>query len=119
MKKIFVVLLVVLLSACANTKPNQYYWGNYENLIYKMYNKPGDADPGKQIQLLTEDLQKAQAKGKPVPPGFHAHLGLMYAMLGNAAQSQVAFEQEKTLFPEAEPLVSSLMDKQGKEAEGK
>ena len=106
--KAFALLAFVLLASCATQKPT-YYWGHYEPLIYDMYHKPGKAEPGVQIDKLTQDIQRAQDNGLKVPPGLHAHLGLMYAIQGNVAQSQAAFLKEKTLYPESAVMIDGML----------
>jgi hypothetical protein len=108
-QSILIILLVAVLGSGCATNTEIYYWGSYEKLIYTMYNKPGSADPGLQIITLTQDIQKAQEKGKRVPPGVHAHLGFMYAIQGNVEQSQAAFLQEKLLFPESAIFIDGMM----------
>ena len=97
-----------VLSACSTQQPI-YHWGHYEPLIYDMYHKPGKADPTTQILKLTEDIQWAKSRGKKVPPGVHAHLGMMYAAEGNYDLAQAAFLEEKTLFPESAVLIDGMM----------
>lgn len=104
-----VFLLVLAISACVPQREPLYYWGNYESLIYNTYVKPGDADPQKQIDLLTEDIQKSENNGKPVAPGIYAHLGFMYATQGNIKQAENAFLEEKKLYPESAVLIDGML----------
>ncbi|WP_086933291.1 DUF4810 domain-containing protein [Agarilytica rhodophyticola] len=104
----FLLLAAILLNGCTSTD-TLYHWGNYEGLLYKMYNEPGEATPEVQIERLIVDIQKAEAYGKKVPPGVFAHLGVMYAANGNLAKAQEAFIEEKTLFPEAAVLVDGMI----------
>ncbi len=95
------------LTGCAGK--SIYYWGRYEELLYEMHAKPGTADPETQIAKLTEDIGKAHAEGKPVPPGVHAHLGYMYYQQGNLASAEQEFETEKHLFPESTVLLDGFL----------
>lgn len=104
-------LLTSGLSGCATHSTSLYRWGEYENLIYSMYIEPGTADPRTQVNTLTADIQKAAAQGKAVPPGVHAHLGFMYALLGNTGLSQREFIEEKTLFPESAAFIDGMMNR--------
>ncbi len=94
------------LSACAKSI---YHWGHYEDLVYDMYVNPGSADPGTQVAKLTEDIDKAHAEGKPVPPGVHAHLGYMYYQQGNLGSAEQEFQTERTLFPESTAFIDGLL----------
>jgi len=86
-----------------------YHWGHYEPLLYEMYAHPGKAEPAEQIDELTEDIATAQSKGRPVPPGVHAHLGYMYLQQGNAGAAREQFEVEKQLFPESAAFMDRLL----------
>ena len=114
MKNATLLLLLAILSAgCAHTI---YYWGHYEDLIYVSYSKPGKLPPEAQIEKLEADYQKARSANKPVPPGFHAHLGNLYYQVGKVDQARQEFETEKAQFPESavfmDRLIASLNKKQ-------
>jgi hypothetical protein len=100
-------LALVLCSGCASK--TIYSWGHYEDLIYTMYSKPSDAAPERQIEVLEADLQKALSQNKPLPPGFHAHLGYMYYQAGKTEQARKAFETEKTQFPESAVFMDRML----------
>lgn len=98
---------MLFISGCASK--STYYWGDYEQLVHDMYIEPGSADATTQIEKLTTDIQKAQSKGKPTPPGVHAHLGYMYSLQGNTAQAKTALLQEKALYPESAVLIDGML----------
>jgi hypothetical protein len=98
---------IVLLTACA--RPTIYAWGEYEDLIYRAYAKPGSVSPEQQVEALERDYQKARAENKRVPPGWHAHLGVLYFQLGKLDQAIRELETEKAEFPESAVLVDRLM----------
>lgn len=45
------------------------------------------------------------------PPGFHAHLGMLYAQQGQDDQALQALLTEKTLFPESTTYIDFLLAK--------
>jgi hypothetical protein len=50
-----------------------------------------------------------------VPPGFHAHLGMLYSMTGKSNDQIAAqFEDEKRLFPESTVYMDFLLAKMKK-----
>jgi hypothetical protein len=100
--------MLALLTGCGGPK-TIYSWGSYEGLVYDMYAKPGKATPELQAAKLEEDFQKARAQNKPVPPGFHAHLGYMYFELGKADAARQEFETEKANFPESAVFMDRLL----------
>lgn len=99
--------VAALLTGCS--APTIYSWGHYEPLVYTMYAQPGKATPEMQVLALEEDFQKARAKNKPVPPGFHAHLGHLYYQLGKWDQARQQFETEKATFPESAVFMDRLL----------
>jgi hypothetical protein len=100
-------LLALSMIGCA--PPTLYSWGHYEELIYVSYAAPGKASPELQVEKLEEDYQKARAQNKPVPPGFHAHLGYLYFQLGKLDQARQEFETEKAQFPESAVFIDRLL----------
>ncbi|KUM51979.1 DUF4810 domain-containing protein [Rheinheimera sp. EpRS3] len=108
MKKIVCVLSVLLsLSACKTTE-SLYYHGEYNKAVYT-YFKADETTPADQIATLQQIIQAAEAAGKPVAPGIHAHLGLLYFDTGNVPQGQQHFEYEKALFPESTQYLDFLL----------
>ena len=107
----FLLICSALVSGCVSAPRDHYYWGSYEELILEMYTRPGSADPVTQIEKLTADLQQAESAGKPAPPGVYAHLGFMYAMIGNEAEAESAFLLERELFPESAVLIDGMMER--------
>lgn len=94
--KVALMTISAFLVGC-QTNSQLYYWGSYEEQLYNQYNKPGKAPPELQIDKLSEDIERAENSGKKIAPGVHAHLGLMYAAVGNMAAAEAAFNNEKAL----------------------
>lgn len=107
--------LSTLVASGCSQKPSMYYWGEYEGLVYKMYIEPGNAEPDVQIEKLKNDIQRAQDQGKKTPPGIYAHLGFMYATVGNNQLATESFSQEKILFPESAKFLDGMMKRALKE----
>jgi len=103
-----VFLTVLLAAACKTTEPT-YYYGAYPQAIYS-YFKADETSLSQQILILEQVIEQAQGKGKPVAPGVHAHLGMLYFESGNAEQGVSHFEQEKALFPESAAYLDFLMN---------
>lgn len=101
------LVLLMLLTGCA--APTIYSWGHYEDVIYTMYKSPGEMPPERQVEILEADYQKARSQNKPVPPGWHVHLGYLYYQLGKADQALQEFETEKALFPESAVFVDRML----------
>ena len=106
----------MLLSGCADNSPRQlYYWdGAYTGSVYEYLTEEGDASA--QIAALEESLQKAHQRAAKVPPGLHAHLGLLYLSQGNGAKFKVYVEKEAELYPESRDYAMFLLNQNGKTA---
>lgn len=105
------VVVLVMLTGCA--APTLYSWGQYEAVVYATYAKPGAVPPERQIEVLEQDYQKARSENKPVPPGFHAHLGYLYYQIGRLDEARREFETEKARFPESAVFMDRLLTRLG------
>lgn len=101
----------VLLTGCDTAPINIYSWGDYQPEVYN-YFKGEDAQ--KQILNLEKNLDQLSAQGKLAPPGFHAHLGMLYANVGKLDLAAKEFMTEKKLFPESASYMDFLMNKSKK-----
>lgn len=106
--------LVLLLTGCAQRSPPLYGWGSYQQQVYSRFKAEG-SNPQEQISSLEESLQKIQSSNQAVPPGYHAHLGMLYAELGKEDEMVRQFDAEKTLFPESGPFMNFLTRKYQKQ----
>ena len=95
----------ILLAGCAGPQP-MYQWEGYQAQVYEYFK--GESREA-QVTALEAGLQKIQAKGGAVPPGYHAQLGMLYLNLGKPDQMVSEFQTEKTLFPEATPYMDFLL----------
>jgi hypothetical protein len=102
-----VAAIGVVAVGCA---PQQrYYWGHYEDAVYVSTVEPGTMTPNKQIDILRKDAQQAEAKHLQLPPGFHAHLGMLYFQVGDMQNARLEFETEKSQFPESAVLMDRML----------
>lgn len=108
--KRYSLCLAVLLAGCASAPKPIYSWDNYEPTVYQYY-QGGKTSPDEQIAALKLSIEKARATAKKVPPGLHAHLGMLYAGTGHTDLAFQEFNNEKTLFPESAPYMDSLLNK--------
>ncbi len=98
----------LLLCACGSGPKTLYYWGNYQPQVYERLKREGKG-PAEQIIALEDTAQRARAHGQQLPPGFHAHLGMLYAEVGKSDQVVQQFETEKALFPESTTFMDFLL----------
>ncbi|MEM1223408.1 MAG: DUF4810 domain-containing protein [Verrucomicrobiota bacterium] len=113
--KIYIVIglaVAAIFSGCNQT--TAYYWGEYEEQVYRMYAAPDQATAVAQLEVLELDLQKAAATDKPLAPGFRAHMGFLYYQLGRFDEARNAFETEKAEFPESGKMMDRFIQKLGR-----
>lgn len=96
---------LLALGGCA-TQTSLYHWGPYEDQVYAHFK---NESPEQQILVLEKHVQEAAAKDRQLPPGFRAHLGLLYAKVGREEDFLMALQQEMAAFPESAPYVNSLL----------
>jgi hypothetical protein len=109
-KRTFLFLLAAaMLAGCVAKKPLLYQWGSYEEQVYAMYSDTGKVSIEEQLNSLERDYQIARAADRPVPPGYHAHVGYLYFQLGKTDQAMQSFETEKALFPESSIYMDRLI----------
>lgn len=94
------------LAGCSSPQ-TLYQWETYQAQTYEYFK--GEEAKEAQVEALERDLQKIKSTGKAVPPGYHAHLGMLYAGLGKDDQMVQQFRTEKALFPESAPYMDFLL----------
>jgi len=99
-----------LLSGCATHQQQPlYYWGDYQATVYGHFK--GEKGPEEQILDLEKTLEKARAQGRAVPPGFKAHLAMLYGQVGRSDRLIENLEAEKQQFPESTTFMDFLLKK--------
>lgn len=109
------LLLAAGLSGCASGPQRLYSWDQYQAQTYQ-YLQGVDGDAAGQLDKLEKNEQEAKAKGENLPPGFYAHMGLLYAKLGDGEKAHAAFNTEKQLFPESATYMDFLLSDKKKGA---
>ncbi len=100
-----------LLAACAQPKP-MYTWDTYQPALYA-YLKEDGADYSGQALAMEKNIETARATNQVLPPGFRAHLGMLYLKMGDGDKAAAQIEGEKTAFPEAAPFMDFLLRNAG------
>ena len=101
------LLATALLAGCAQQPKSLYYWEGYQQQVYQRFENTTGTE--EQIAALEASAQKARAADRTLPPGFHAHLGMLYAEIGKPDQVRQQFETEKALFPESAQYMDCLL----------
>jgi len=96
--------LCVLLGCASGKQRDLYYWGSVVDANYLWLK--ANADEGDDvITAMEKTLRTATAKGRKLPPGFHAHLGLLYLEANQIDLAVHHWEAEKAAFPESIPFM--------------
>lgn len=103
------MLAAALMSGCATQPEPLYYWGAYQGEVHARFK--GEKGPQEQILALEQVREQARAKGKPLPPGFQAHLAMLYGEAGQSERQAEQLEAEKKQFPESAAFMDFLLKK--------
>ena len=109
MRLLISTLCAALLTACAAPREPLYYWGNFPAQQYAYLQ--GGQGPEEGIQALEKTREEAKAQGKPLPPGFQAHLGLLYGQTGRTDLFEQYLAAEKLQYPESAAYIDFLLQK--------
>lgn len=103
-----VVLASMALGGCATKRTSLYQWQGYQANVDAHFR--GDKlSPDAQVQRMEEDLQKIRVSGGAVPPGYYAHLGLLYGKQGKLDQFAQQMQAEKAQYPESATFMDFLL----------
>lgn len=98
-----------LLAGCVSRPQPLYYWGDYQSQVYGHFK--GEKSPEEQIQALEMVREEALSEGKPLPPGFQAHLAMLYGQTGRSERLVEQLEAEKKQYPESSTFMDFLLKK--------
>ena len=114
MRRTFVIAAAICaLTACQQRGNSLYAWGSYEDSVWSLTHAEGATDVDAQIDSLTQTVERARQEGRAIPPGMHAHLGLLYSMRGELDTARAAFESERELYPESTTFINGLIERMG------
>jgi hypothetical protein len=103
------ILSTILLAGCVSRPQPLYYWGDYQAQVYGHFK--GEKGPEEQIAALEAVREEALAEGKALPPGFQAHLAMLYGRTGRSERLVEQLEAEKKQFPESATFMDFLLRK--------
>ncbi len=86
-----------LLSACVQQPKPMYSWQAYQPSVYAYLQDDG-ADHAVQAQALEQNIETARAANVELPPGFRAHLGMLYLKMGDGNKALEQLQGEKRPF---------------------
>ena len=103
-----ILAIPALLAACAAGPNSMYAWEGYQDNV-DAYFRGDQSGPDAQAQSMEADLEKIRGNGGLVPPGFHAHLGLLYGQQGRLEQFAQQLQAEKNQYPESAEFMDFLL----------
>ena len=104
------IATALLTVGCASkTTQPLYGWEGYHPQVYEHLKSGGNVDAQQQVAKLEEAQQKIAQRGQALPPGYRAHMGMLYAKAGQTDKSAEAISAEKTHFPESASFMDFLL----------
>ena len=97
-----------VLVGCAPAPKRLYHWEGFQDQLYE-YFKADRSSPEEQLRILGAQVEKARARGAALPPGFRAHLAMLYLRLGRDGEAMQELEAEKASFPESTRYMEFLL----------
>jgi len=100
----------LLTVGCASNAAKPLYgWEAYQPQVYAYLQSGGNADAQEQLARLEQAQQNMAQRGQALPPGYRAHMGMLYAKAGQADKGAAAFTAEKAHFPESTSFMDFLL----------
>ena len=100
--------VVFLFAGCAAKPVQLYQWEGYQSNL-DSYFRADKLGLGEQTQIMEADLKKIKSSGATAPPGYEAHLGLLYGQQGYMDKFATFLLEEKRTFPESSVFIDFLM----------
>lgn len=101
-------LVSIALAACAHAPKPLYGWNEFPRFQYDTLRKEGSS-ASEQITRMVAEMSVAEGKGIQLPPGFRAHLGLLYLNQGDPRSAAQMWQAESRAFPESAPYMDQLI----------
>ena len=95
-------------AGCAEAPKRMYHWEGFQGQLYAHF-KGDSSSPEDQLRILDAQAQKARASSAALPPGFRAHLAMIYLRLGRDGEAKQELEAEKAYFPESTQYMDFLL----------
>jgi hypothetical protein len=100
--------LCAALVGCGHAPRPLYHWDGFQGQLYEHFKSQGSG-PDDQLRAMDAQAQKARAAGAALPPGFRAHMAMLYLRLGRDDEARAQLEAEKLSFPESAPYMDFLL----------
>jgi len=111
-KSRFTALATVGLVGCSAVSKPMYQWDGYQRQVYEFLKGDGTS-PTEQMAAMQAQEEKAKAGGAALPPGFRAHLGMLYVRRGRFDEARQMLQAEKAAFPESAQYIDFVLKSMG------
>ncbi len=111
LKALTIAAFAGMVTGCVAPPKPLYGWDGYQPQVYAYLKDDGNASPEAQIAALEAAEQKLRARGQALPPGYQAHLAMLYAKVGQTDKTAERLVAEKERFPESSGFMDFLISK--------
>lgn len=101
--------LLALATGCVAPSQTTYEWAGYQRSVMDFATQPGGVDVAVHIARLSVSRERSLQVGRPLPPGFQAHLGYLLLLQGSFDLAQTAFDSEMQSYPESRAFLAGLL----------
>lgn len=114
MKKLFILLIpVILLASCTSTKP-LYSWSKYDISSYNYLKNNDEKSSQELIKNYEAIIAKQKGSRRVVPPGIYADYGFILLQTGKTEEGNAMLEKEIALYPESKIFIDRIIKMQKK-----
>lgn len=103
------IAICTLITGCASPQKPLYAWSGYQPQVYQYLKNDGSSSPEDQLLKLEEAQEKVRASGAALPPGYRAHMAMLYSKTGNNEKTLEQLTAEKQSFPESAGFMDLLL----------
>ena len=107
----WVVLTAVAACALGGCASQLYGWGQYEDSLYTRVTDASAEGRQKAFGMLEQTIQRAEQAGQRVPPGVYGDYGYLLYQSNRPDDAVRYFRKEAELYPEAKPLMDSVISR--------
>lgn len=108
LKVVAAIAMGSALIGCVEAPKRMYHWEGFQGQLYAHF-KADSSSPEDQLRILDAQAQKSRASGAVLPPGFRAHLAMIYLRLGRDGEAKQELEAERANFPESTKYMDFLL----------
>jgi hypothetical protein len=101
-------LCLLALQGCVHAPKPLYYWESFPKQQYTALLREA-VSPDEQIRIMEAQADKARASSAALPPGFRAHLGMLYLGAGKPQRARELWTAEMNEFPESALYMNRLL----------